>query len=167
MEILAICLHDSWSGTFSCQVKSLQIHVCPGTTDGVFNIPPVALDPSALQRSLSPHYKDSSGLCHPHKAPFSSSTVVSTFLKLMSRLCHFSQWAGLVSSSLSALRSALRSAVSAPIASPSSVTPPSGVTVMNAASLSLRTRHPTQLQQKPASLICKLVLSRPPLSAAV
>lgn len=37
--------HEPWRS------ESLQIHVCPLATIGVFNIPPVALDPRALQRS--------------------------------------------------------------------------------------------------------------------
>lgn len=127
--------------------KSFQTHVFPGTTIAVFNIPPVALDPRALQRRLSPPNKDSSGRCHPHKA-LSLPPPSCRPLKLMSRLCHFSQRAGLLSSSLPALCVVPCAAVSAPIASPSSVTPPSGVTVMDAASLSLRAhRPPTHNQQ--------------------
>lgn len=107
MKILAICMFFSTCMTLLLSLKSkksFQIHICPGTTIGVFNIPPVALhDPRALQHSLSPHNKDSSGLCHPHKALLLSPPSCRP-LKLMSRLCHFSQWAGLVFSSLPDLR---------------------------------------------------------------
>lgn len=135
-------------------------HVCPLTTIGVFNIPPVALNPRALQSSLSPRNKDSV-ICTKALFLFPSSRRP---LKLISRLCHFAQRAGLVVSSLLALRVVPCSAVSAPIASPSSVTPPSGVTVMDAASLFPPTPPTTTA---PASLVltANKLTTLPPLSA--